>query len=190
MAMAKLFCDIHSASSGLCKIKKWSINIRIFHDCCYFFFGTYLFGKYAVIGAFDYFGIFIHIQSGIHFNGCWLTIIKIAIIWFCLTLWTLSLWTIRSLSKSKYPWKRISLCKRIYIKKGEFEIHYLLTFRILKRTQSNIAFIINGCCVWEFMCWKWNWCFGAIACVLKLSHNLTIQWASTHQKVTKNWWNT
>lgn len=60
---------------------------------------TYLFSKYAVIGAFDNFGIFVHIQSRIHLNSCWLAIIKIAIIRFWLTFRTLSLRTIRSLIK-------------------------------------------------------------------------------------------
>lgn len=140
----------------------------------------YLFGKYAVIRAFDYFGIFIHIQSRIHFNGCWLTIIKIAIIGFWLTFRTLSLWTIRSLFKSKR--KLLDFNLLTYGKINEISF-YLLTFRILKWAQSNVAFVINGCRVWKFMCWKCDWCFGTIACILELSHDFTIQWASNGRNI-------
>lgn len=134
---------------------------------------SYLFGKYAVIGALDYFGIFIHIQSRIHFNGCWLTFIKAAIIQFRLTLWTLSLRTIRSLverEKFRVRWYQPKLMFETFI--------YRLTFWILDWAQSNVAFIVNGCGVWEFMRWKCDWRFGAIVGILKLSHNLTVQWAS------------
>lgn len=88
--------------------------------------------------------------------------------------------------KLKNLFIRESHTKFVQLSIKKRQIAYLFAFRIFEWTQSNVAFVVNGCRIGEFVSWKWNGCFSSVAGIFKLSHNFSIQWTSAMELTTQN----